>query len=417
MKAIETGEDSVSEQIKFAPADDDDVPRGEPWKILIVDDEPSVHSMTRIVLNEFEFEGKGLEFVSAHSAQEAKQALVEHSDAAMVLLDVVMETDHSGLDVARYIRNEADNDQIRIILRTGQPGQAPETTVIRDYDINDYKEKTELTASRLFTTVYASLRAFRDIVALKKQGVELRQAMRAAEVSERSKATFMATASHELRTPLNAILGFSQMMKDEVFGPLGHEKYIEYIEDIESSGVNLLSLVEDILDMADGTVRAAPLREETFNLADLVDECLSGLNIAGKFHLASPQHNEPTISLRADRLSVRRMLLCLLSNAVKYATAPTNIDVSAKRLGDGGLLLAVRDDGPGLNESDIERLERPFSEKASADVADGGGLGLGLSIARELIQRHDGELTLANAPDGGAVAGLVFPSERAPVNS
>lgn len=371
--------------------------------------------MTRIVLSDFEFEGRGLEFISAHSAMEAKQALAENLDAAMVLLDVVMETDHAGLDVARYIRNEAGNDQIRIVLRTGQPGQAPETTVIRDYDINDYKEKTELTSARLTTTVYASLRAFRDIVALKKQGVELRQATRAAEVAARAKATFMGTASHELRTPLNAILGFSQMMKDEVFGPLGHEKYLEYVDDIKTSGANLLSLIEDLLDMADGTVRAAPLREETFNLATLVEECLSGLNIAGTFDVAATDLNGSGVPLQADRLAVRRMLLCLLSNAMKYATTPTNIDVSMLRLEDGGLMLTVHDDGPGLNESDIERLKRPFSEKAAANIADGGGIGLGLSIARELIQRHDGELTLANAPSGGAVVGLVFPSNRAPV--
>ncbi|MBT5667931.1 MAG: hybrid sensor histidine kinase/response regulator [Rhodospirillaceae bacterium] len=405
----------MSDEIEFASPDDMGGPKGEPWKILIVDDEPSVHSMTRIVLSDFEFEGRGLEFVSAHSAMEAKKVLVDNSDAAMVLLDVVMETDHAGLDVARYIRNEAQNDQIRIVLRTGQPGQAPETTVIRDYDINDYKEKTELTSARLTTTVYASLRAFRDIVELKKQGVELRQATQAAEVAERAKATFMGTASHELRTPLNAILGFSQLMKDEVFGPLGNEKYVEYAEDIESSGANLLSLVEDLLDMADGTVRAAPLREETFNLAELVEECLSGLNIEGTFEVVATDLNGSVMPLQADRLAVRRMILCLLSNAVKYATAPKNIDVSAQRLEDGRLMLSVRDDGPGLNENDIERLERPFSEKAAANIADGGGIGLGLSIARELIQRHDGKLTLANATSGGAVAGLVFPSKRAPV--
>ena len=219
----------MSNSIEFASANDACGIKAEPWKILIVDDEPSVHSITRLVLNGFEFEGKGLQFISAHSAREAKQVLAENSDAAMVLLDVVMETDHAGLEFAHYIRNEAENDQIRIVLRTGQSGQAPETTVIRDYDINDYKEKTELTSTRLATTVYASLRAFRDIVALKKQGVELLRATRAAEVAERAKATFMATASHELRTPLNAIIGFSQMMHDELFGPIGHEKYKEYI--------------------------------------------------------------------------------------------------------------------------------------------------------------------------------------------
>ena len=150
------------------------------WKVLIIDDNKDVHAVTRLALKEFEFDGKGLKFISAYSGSEAKKAIAAHKDAAVMLLDVVMESDHAGLDVVRYVRESEGNDQIRIILRTGQPGQAPEATVIRDYDINDYKEKTDLTGLRLTTTMYASLRAFRDIVKLKTQGEALRQATRAA---------------------------------------------------------------------------------------------------------------------------------------------------------------------------------------------------------------------------------------------
>lgn len=136
------------------------------WKILIVDDETEVHSVTRLALNGYRFAGKGLQFLDAHSGAEAMDILAAHDDIALVLLDVVMETDHAGLDVVGYIRETLGNRLTRIVLRTGQPGQAPEKRVIIDFDINDYKEKTELTAQKLFTLMSASLRSYRDMVAL-----------------------------------------------------------------------------------------------------------------------------------------------------------------------------------------------------------------------------------------------------------
>ncbi|WP_024609877.1 response regulator [Pseudoalteromonas sp. TB64] len=144
------------------------------WKVLIVDDEPEVHAVTKLALSDFEFQNKRLEFISAYSGAEAKQLIDEHTDAAIVLLDVVMETDDAGLQVAKYIRETAQNNHIRIILRTGQPGQAPERQVIVNYDINDYKSKTELTAQKLFTVIMSSLRSYRDIIAIEqsREGLE-----------------------------------------------------------------------------------------------------------------------------------------------------------------------------------------------------------------------------------------------------
>ena len=144
------------------------------WKVIIVDDEPEVHAVTKLALSDFEFQKKRLEFLSAYSGEEARKVIIDHPDAAIVLLDVVMETDDAGLQVAKYIREIAKNNHIRIILRTGQPGQAPERQVIVNYDINDYKSKTELTAQKLFTVVMSSLRSYRDILAIEqsRQGLE-----------------------------------------------------------------------------------------------------------------------------------------------------------------------------------------------------------------------------------------------------
>lgn len=136
------------------------------WKVLIVDDEAEIHSVTKMALEDVSFDDKKLHYVSAYSGAEAKQMILEHKDIAVILLDVVMEENDSGLKVAKYIREEAANSQVRIILRTGQPGQAPEKMVIRDYDINDYKTKTELTSQKLTTTIYSALRSYRDIMAI-----------------------------------------------------------------------------------------------------------------------------------------------------------------------------------------------------------------------------------------------------------
>ena len=144
------------------------------WKVFIVDDEPEVHAVTKLALSDFTFQNKKLEFISAFSGKEAEQVILAHPDAAIVLLDVVMESDDAGLKVAKFIREGAKNCHVRIILRTGQPGQAPERHVIVNYDIKDYKSKTELTAQKLFTVVMASLRSYRDILSIEhsRQGLE-----------------------------------------------------------------------------------------------------------------------------------------------------------------------------------------------------------------------------------------------------
>jgi response regulator RpfG family c-di-GMP phosphodiesterase len=133
------------------------------WKVLIVDDDEEVHNVTKMVLRRFTFDGKAVMFLSAYSSLEGKKILTENPDIAVILLDVVMEEDDSGLQMARYIRTDLSNHLVRIILRTGQPGQAPEHKVVVEYDINDYKEKTELTTQKLHTTLVTALRSYRDM--------------------------------------------------------------------------------------------------------------------------------------------------------------------------------------------------------------------------------------------------------------
>jgi signal transduction histidine kinase/DNA-binding response OmpR family regulator len=133
------------------------------WKVAVIDDEPAVHDGTRFALDDYRLNGQGLEILSAYSAAEGRELMRSHPDVAVVLLDVIMETDTSGLELVEFIRNNLKNETVRIILRTGQPGQAPERRVIVDYDINDYKAKTELTADKLFTAMTAALRSHQQL--------------------------------------------------------------------------------------------------------------------------------------------------------------------------------------------------------------------------------------------------------------
>lgn len=150
------------------------------WKVLVVDDEADIRTLTRLNLKGFGFDGRELQILEAASAHEARQVLAEHDDIALALIDVVMETDDAGLRLVEYIRQELGNKMIRLVIRTGQPGVAPERYVIDNFDIDDYKDKTELTATRLYTTVRSALKAYRDLKTIDLNRIGLSRVLNAA---------------------------------------------------------------------------------------------------------------------------------------------------------------------------------------------------------------------------------------------
>lgn len=140
-----------------------------PWYVLIVDDDAEVHTVTRLALRGFTFQGKALELLCAQSGKQGREIFEQRQDIALAIIDVVMETEHAGLDLVHHVRNTLGNHRTRLVLRTGQPGHAPEDQVIREYDIDDYKEKTELTIQKLRTLLYSKLRAYRDLCVIEEQ--------------------------------------------------------------------------------------------------------------------------------------------------------------------------------------------------------------------------------------------------------
>jgi response regulator RpfG family c-di-GMP phosphodiesterase len=169
--------------------------KNKPWCILLVDDDAEVHTVTRLALRGFEFQGSELELLSAHSGAEGRAMFEARQDIALAIVDVVMETEHAGLDLVHYVRNVLDNHRTRLVMRTGQPGQAPEDRVIREYDIDDYKEKTDLTIQKLRTLLYSKLRAYRDLCTIEDQRDGLTRVLKAtAQVQNAESLTTFASA-------------------------------------------------------------------------------------------------------------------------------------------------------------------------------------------------------------------------------
>ncbi|WP_373976456.1 DUF3369 domain-containing protein [Chitinibacter sp. SCUT-21] len=194
---------------------DDQASKIEPWNVLVVDDEPDIHHVTKLALSNIDFLKRPLNIMSCFSGKEALELLSTRQDIALVLLDVVMETEDAGLLVAREIRETLDNHHIRIILRTGQPGVAPERHVIENYDINDYKAKTELTRDKLYTSVLGTLRSYNDIMLIEHQRRQLEANRRGLiKVVDASTTIFRMQSIHQFAQgvleQLQSLLFFEQ---------------------------------------------------------------------------------------------------------------------------------------------------------------------------------------------------------------
>ncbi len=222
----------MPDELLFAAEDNSSTSQNNPWVILIVDDDLEVHSITKLALHDFTYSREGLLFLSAYSAAEAVSIFETRSDIAVILLDVVMETDSAGLDLVKVIRERFKNDHVRIIIRTGQPGMAPARYVIDHYDINDYKEKTELTTDRLYITIRSSLSQYKHILELENKKNEIYTALITDSLTglgNRAKLNFDLDTTEPMSLILLNIDSFS--MINDVYGfDVGDEMLIQFAD-------------------------------------------------------------------------------------------------------------------------------------------------------------------------------------------
>lgn len=235
-----------------------------------------------------------------------------------------------------------------------------------------------------------------------------------AEAANRAKSEFLAVMSHELRTPLNAILGFSEMFKQQLMGPLGSPKYLEYATDIHDSGQHLLAIINDILDLAKAESGKLKLCETAVDVNQVLESTLKMCqqkaiesNIRINF---TPARND--LRVTADERLMRQVALNLVSNAVKFTPSGGHIDVSAAISRDTGMTLTVRDTGIGIAAKDIDRVLRPFEQVESALSRRHGGTGLGLPYSKKVIEIHGGTLKLLSQVNVGTTVRVDLPASR-----
>ncbi|MGB3455701.1 MAG: HAMP domain-containing sensor histidine kinase [Litorimonas sp.] len=250
-----------------------------------------------------------------------------------------------------------------------------------------------------------------DRTASAAQLEQLRRLQTVAEREAQEKTLFFAGVSHELRTPLNAIIGFSDMMRSRLFGPLPG-KYAEYADLIHDSGQYMLDLIGDVLDLSKVEAGKYTLVPDTFDMADVVRSSVKMIRPAADSADVAIEIDVPEddpLLITADRKASRQILLNLMSNAVKFSPKGSTITVSADELRDG-LTLSVSDEGPGMSETDIARIGEPFAQGDAGRDADVRGSGLGLSLVKTLAELHQGSLEVSSESGEGTVATVTLPS-------
>ena len=259
----------------------------------------------------------------------------------------------------------------------------------------------------------AVVSVYSDITDLKASERKLIQARSQAEMANRSKSDFLANMSHELRTPLNAIIGFSEIISNELFGPIVNEKYLEYIRDIHNSSLHLLSIINDVLDMSKIEAGKLELSKEALNIQSVISDVVRMMHERAQSRGIEliTQLLDEEVDVWADERAMKQIFLNLLSNAIKFSKAGGKVYV---RVGADQPNLAVvefEDYGIGMNEEEQERALQPFGQAKPATTRNYGGTGLGLPITKGLVEAHGGKLAIKSRAGHGTIVRVVLPTE------
>jgi len=259
----------------------------------------------------------------------------------------------------------------------------------------------------------AVVSVYSDVTDIKASERKLIEARSQAELANRAKGDFLANMSHELRTPLNAIIGFSEVISNELFGPILNEKYLEYITDIHASSLHLLSIINDVLDMSKIEAGKVELAKELVPIQSLIREVMRMVHERAQsrdIELTS-QMSEQEVDIWADERSMKQIFLNLLSNAIKFSREGGTVCVRAIADRSDVAVFEIEDHGIGMNEEEQERALQPFGQAQPATTRTYGGTGLGLPITKGLVEAHGGTLTITSRAGVGTTVRIVLPKE------
>lgn len=379
------------------PAGDEAGNATQPLSILIADDDPVIRSLTRDAL-----EDEGYVIVEAENGLDAYNSCLR-SAPGIVIADVMM-PGLNGFDLCRRLRRRPETALVPILVATGldddrsivdayEAGASDFIIKPLDWRILRYRVRYMLRAAHAYT----------DLVAAKQR----------AEAADRAKSAFLANISHELRTPLNAVIGFSQILHQEMLGPL-NPRYADYAKLIGESGSHLLAVINDLLDLAKSESGSLVIDERLVDTAAIVSFSLGMVEaMARDGGVACRAIVEPALPIFCgDAKKLRQVLINLLVNAIKFTPAGGRVTLRAARDSAGGLLLRVEDTGIGIAPDKIEVALTPFGQIPSEIARKHQGVGLGLPLAKRLVELHDGTLRIDSTPGIGTTITLRFPPER-----
>ncbi|MBI9088113.1 MAG: response regulator [Desulfobacterium sp.] len=409
----------------------------DPWKIMIIDDEPDVHDITTTVLSDFTFDNRGIAFLNAYSSSQAVDLLEKNPDTALLMVDVVMETESAGLDLVHHVRETMENNLVQIAIRTGQPGQAPESDVVSRYQIDTYNAKTEMTAQKLISLVTIALRTYRlsnaldlelakrrtaesqlqrlnqDLekrveertLALEESNRRIRIMAQKAEQANLAKSEFLANMSHEIRTPMNGIMGMAAILLQEDITPLQKE----YTEVISSSADALLAIINDILDVSKIEAGEMRLEMRRFSPSQTLKSIKALLKIKADekgLNLTTQISKDVPAYLVGDEGRIRQILINLAGNAVKFTTQGSvsiKAAIRERRKSTTVMSYEIKDTGPGIPEEFQENLFDKFSQADTSTTRKFGGTGLGLAISKHLADMMNGKIEVESQPGKGSL--------------